>query len=195
MNDRRVTRARATAAFAVAASIILLFAACSTGDGTTVSAADADEALLQATPDPEDRYDPSFVGEVEGTDILIGFAPNEGGVLAYLCNGDPNNLGAEDAVGEWFLGPVPGGHFDLASTNTEADLRLQGEQTDAGFTGTVTLEDGSVHAFTARAAEGDEGLYRERIESSAERGGVLDIGWINFNGTSTGAIKPIVITA
>jgi hypothetical protein len=194
MNDRRVTRARATAAFAVAASIILLFSACATGNETTVAALDAAEELRQAAPDPEDRYDPSFVGQVEGTDILIGLAPHEGGVLAYLCNGDPNDLGAEDALGEWFLGPVPG-HFDLASTNTEADLRLQGEQTDEGFTGTVTLEDGSVHAFAARAAERDEGLYRERIESSVERGGILDIGWINFNGTTTGAIKPIVITA
>jgi hypothetical protein len=172
---------------------LLLFSACASDDGD--AATDPEQASSEATADPEDRYDPSFVGQVEGTDILIGFAPYEGGVLAYLCNGDPSDLGAEDALGEWFRGPVPDGHFDLGSTNTEADLRLEGEQTDDGFTGTVTLEDGSVHAFTARAAEEDEGLYRERIESSAERGGVLDIGWINFDGRSTGAIKPIIIPA
>jgi hypothetical protein len=166
---------------------VLLLTACSADPQFTVGDVDA---LAAAQADPEDRYDASFVGRVEGTDALIGLTPYEGQLLAYVCDGDPAELGGDADISAWLDGPITDGLFALSN---DGGVRLEGRQTATGFEGTVTLEDGSVHGFAATAAEGDEGLYREWLTSGRERG-IIDIGWIKFDGVTTGAIKPIVIT-
>jgi hypothetical protein len=192
VGERYATRTWATVSVAVATIIILLFAACGPDDQEEATVDDVEEALDGATADPEDRYDASFVGRVEGSDALIGLTPYEGNLLAYVCNGDPSQLGADASVAGWFDGPTNAGSFDLTS---ETGLRLEGEQTAAGFTGRVTLDDGTVHPFTAVAADDDEGLYREWLDTGGEQAGIIDIGWVAFDGVTTGSIKPIVITA
>ncbi|MGH9119554.1 MAG: hypothetical protein ACRD0A_17255 [Acidimicrobiales bacterium] len=196
MKDQEHTRSWATLAVAIGASIILLFAACGPNDGEQGGATETELAseLANAAADPEDRYDASFVGRVEGTDALIGITPYEGRLLAYVCDGETGRLGRqepEEIVAQWFDGPIRDGSFDLRSG--EPAIRLAGEQTAIGFTGTVTMADGGVHAFTAvaavAAAEEDEGLYSEWITSDREQGGI-DIGRVRFDGITTGSAQP-----
>jgi hypothetical protein len=185
MSEQKSTRTWATLAVAIGSSVILLFAAC--GPDEQQASVERSADLASATADPEDRYQASFVGRVEGTDALIGLTPYEGSLLAHVGNGDPADLDIGDAVGEWFDGPVENGQFDL--TGGDAGRRLAGERTADGFTGTVTLADGTTHAFVAFAAEEDEGLYREWLDFGGEQAG-LDIGWIRFDGLTTGAAQP-----
>jgi hypothetical protein len=92
---------------------------------------------------------------VKGTDAFVAvvvFAKATGGkhaVLAYVCD--------SKRIGEWFRGSTAAGRFRLASSG---GVRLDVTATKTRASGTVTLADGSRHAFSAPAAKKPAGLYR-----------------------------------
>jgi hypothetical protein len=152
-------------------------------------------ALAQAAPDPAERWRRSFVGAVNGTDALIGIAVEPSGrVVAYVCDGDPDDLLSARHFGEWFVGGLDGGTARLTATAhpgaataipvVQGTVKfIRAEQTADGFAGTAIV-DGSSHGFTAAPAAAPAGLYREVVVEGANG---IDIGWVRReDGTVTG---------
>ncbi|MDQ3979886.1 MAG: hypothetical protein M3314_10070 [Actinomycetota bacterium] len=134
------------------------------------------------------RVDPSFVGRVEGTDAFFGIGQPGGGaqVVAYLCDGDPSDVGRKGATSEWFVGVRSDDDIDLTSRNgVQLQARFEGDV----VRGTLTFQGGRALEFTAEQAEGDEaGLYRE--EASVGDAAYL-LGWVVLNdGKARGSSFP-----
>jgi hypothetical protein len=184
----------AAALIALLALIVLLVARNGESAGRPYGPLNA--VAQAAAPDPAERWRRSFVGEVDGTDALIGLALEPSGrLVAYVCNGDPDDLLSERHFGVWYSGGVAGGTARLTATaSLDAPGALpvatgtvkgnQAEQTANGFVGTVTIADGTSNTFTAEAATAPAGLYREVVVQGANG---IDIGWVRRDdGTITG---------
>jgi hypothetical protein len=92
-----------------------------------------------------------YVGRVAGTQAFVAVAVGHGQARAYMC--DSRRLGV------WLPpGRLRGGRLDLKASG----VRLTGSVDGAAARGTVTLADGSRHAFKALLAPGKRpvGLYR-----------------------------------
>jgi hypothetical protein len=144
-------RLRLAAAALVAASAVVAVSACGGGDETSTSAAAAEG---------------SFVGTVEGTDAYIAIISEPGKVAGYLCDGKQ--------VSVWFRGSVSSDQAKLQTREGKplGNATLSSEK----VTGEVSVG-GSSHAFTATAASGKAGLYREAKGTPGEAGSV-ETGWI-----------------
>lgn len=118
-----------------------------------------------------------FVGKVEGTDAFIGVKNRAGEVTAYLCDSK------ELAV--WMTGTATGDAFSAASgpVSLTGSLGSDGKQ----LTGSVTLPDGSKHAFSADLATGSAGLYEAR---GLDGENVVRAGWVRLaSGEQRGSLK------
>jgi hypothetical protein len=153
------------------------------------------QAPAKAAPDPAERWRRSFVGTVDGTDALIGIGVEPSGrLVAYVCDGDPDDLLSARHFGEWYTGGLDGGSARLTATAHPGPAPsipvavgtvkfIVAERTDGGFAGTAIV-DGSSHGFTAEAASAPAGLYREVVVEGANG---IDIGWVRReDGTITG---------
>jgi hypothetical protein len=151
-------RVRAVAGFGAA---LVLFAACGGDD-------DGGEAAFDTAN--------GFVGELEGTDAFVAVVADEDSVEVYACDG-------ESGIAERFTGEVDDPEdFTVSNDNGgEAVVAFA----DGAYSGEVTLSDGSTHAFTTEAAEGDAGLYHP--EALPED--IAGAGWVVLNdGTQRGSI-------
>lgn len=137
----------------------------------SLAAADEDPAAVDVV---ETRH---FVGAA-GDGLFVGMdvmRPAEDGadwgVSVYLCNGQD--------VSTWLHGTFDGRDVSLASDGVRVELTRAG---DAVY-GTVDLDDGIRHAFTAAAPTGNAGLYH--VDEGTEYGG----GWIVLpDGRQRGAV-------
>jgi hypothetical protein len=110
-----------------------------------------------------------------------------GRLVAYVCNGDPDDLLSKRHYGEWYSGGIDGGTARLTATPqpraaaalpvaTGTVKFIRAEQTADGFVGTVAIADGTSNTFTAEAATAPAGLYREVVVAGANG---IDIGWVS----------------
>jgi hypothetical protein len=163
------------------------------GDGRAPAYGPA-SALAAAAPDPGERWQRSFVGDVDGTDALIGLAIEPSGrLVAYVCNGDPDDLLSNEHFGVWYSGGLDGDDARLTAAPSLDAVRtlaavgtvkfITAQQTATGFTGTVAIADGTSNTFTAEAAAAPDGLYREVVVAGANG---IDIGWVKRDGATTG---------
>jgi len=124
--------------------------------GITVPAATASEAVV---PPPV-----HYAGQVEDSDAFVGIRVNGATFKAYLSDG--TNAGATLSV--WFqgrLGP------DSRSVSVErGGVRLDARLTRRRAEGTVTLRDGSAHAFSAPGGGRDDAAPSD---PGAARGGIV----------------------
>lgn len=119
----------------------------------------------------------SFTGRIENSRAFIGVTTQENRVAAYLCDGE--------TVAEWFRGELaPDGTLDLTSA---AGAQLRASLDGSSVEGMVTLTDGQTLAFTAVAAAGQAGLYRDEVEGE---GVPYVAGWIVLpDGEQRGALS------
>jgi hypothetical protein len=136
----------ATGAMLVLLSAAVL-AACG-GDDENSPAPAANAAATATTRSAGADAGRTFVGKVDGTDANIAIAVGDGAANAYVC----------DSKKIW--GFVTGSNQDgkLTLANNRGDT-LEATVDGDAVSGTVKLEDGTEHAFTATPAKGDGGLY------------------------------------
>jgi hypothetical protein len=113
-----------------------------------------------------------FVGQVIGTEIFVGMYLDHSQVMAYVCDGIPEE--APWTVKEWFTGPVVNGRFELTSS---AGLGLSGMVTNGLVAGTLTLVGETELAYGAELAGEGAGLRREVNETDS---GLVADGWITL---------------
>jgi len=162
----------------------LMFTACGGSSDTSGSATTTDASSSDANGSLDDEVkalkqedSTRFVGKVEGTDAFIGVKNRAGVVTAYLCDSK------ELAV--WMTGTASGDTFTAASgpVSLTGTLGSGAKQ----LTGSVTLADGSKHAFTADLATGSAGLYEAR---GPDGDGIVRAGWVRLaSGEQRGAAK------
>jgi hypothetical protein len=131
-----------------------------------------------------------FVGDA-GRLAGIALSTNGRQVIAYLCNGDAQQL----SLAEWFKGPVTGNSIDITNAHSAhlvATMRAQ------VITGTVTLKDGTSTPFTARLLPDPGGIYG-LFRSEETFNGVRYLGGWIFNPlhfasfrTGTGTVATLV---
>ena len=150
---------------------------------TTAPAAEASPgqaALLQSIPPVQRLGAPSppgtFVGRVAGTDALIAILRNDAGdAVAYVCDGK--------RIASWLSGRR--GPTGLELGNRTRTVNLRASEQAGGLRGSLTLEDGSTHDFTAApAATGRRAFHRTAGEAA---GAPFQVGWILFDGELRGA--------
>jgi hypothetical protein len=113
-----------------------------------------------------------FVGDA-GQLAGIALSTNGRQVIAYLCNGDAQQL----SLAEWFKGPVTSTGIDI--TNAHA-AHLVATVSAQAITGTVTLKDGTSAPFTARLLP-DPGRIYGLFRSEETFNGVRYLGGWIFN--------------
>jgi hypothetical protein len=147
--------------------LIMLLAACGgTASSVTQTTTPAPTATAAAVVKGE------FVGDATG---LAGIALSTNGrqVIAYLCNGDAQQL----SLAEWFKGPVTGNGIDITNAH---GAHLAATVSARALTGTVTLKDGRSAPFTARLLP-DPGSGYGLFRSEQTFNGVRYLGGWIFN--------------
>jgi hypothetical protein len=91
-------------------------------------------------------------------------------VRAYVCDGHGLDV--------WFMGEAPDAQVSL--TSEEGDAALTAELATDAVGGTVTLADGTVHAFTATPPVGRGGLYTLYIRADRSAFGASASGTALF---------------
>lgn len=121
-----------------------------------------------------------LVGKVETTDAFIGLVVNQDRVVGYVCDGTDATV----SLSIWFSGAVSKDAFDI----TAAGVRFVGTVASGKVaTGTVTLTDGSTHAFSTEVATPPAGVYADTTSFAGDL-----FGWIVLNdGSARGAVKSI----
>jgi hypothetical protein len=123
----------------------------------------------------------TFAGPLPGTDALVYLLAEGSTVNGYVCDG---NEGKGD-LSEWFAAASSNGTFTTTSKN---GVKVTGSVAGDQVVGTVTLADGSAHAFTIPAVTSPAGLYRGRTKDAA--GHDILGGWIVLpDGTQRGYIE------
>jgi hypothetical protein len=122
----------------------------------------------------------NFVTElkpVAGKTPFLAVVTSQDKAIAYLCDGE--------SVAQWYRGVVlAGGMFEARSTSQKT--RITAQITGRSVVGAITLEDGQVLSFRAKAASGNAGLFRsdDMIENQRWLG-----GWVVLtNGDQRGAV-------
>jgi hypothetical protein len=169
------------AALASAAALVAL-------DGGEARPYGAERTIAEATPDPDERGRRMFAGGVDGTDALIGLAIEPSGrVVAYVCDGDPDDLLSDRYYGKWYSGKLVDGTMRLAAATrpgpagtlllaTNAVTGVRARQTASGFAGTVRIADGSSSTFSAEAATAPPGcIARLPRPANGALGGFSDL--------------------
>lgn len=114
-----------------------------------------------------------FVGTVPDIDAGVAISTDGQNVIVYLSDGTPTHI----TYAAWFQGPLTSNTFNLDNIST---IEITGLVSASSVTGTVTLQDGSNHTFSAApvATGSQAGLYRGEIND----GGVDYIGgWFILN--------------
>jgi hypothetical protein len=138
-------RPRVKTWLAIALLLPLALAACSSSGSSTGASSEDDDA----------EY-PGYVGTVEGTNAFVGIiaTDNEAGdneAVVYVCDGD-------DEIREWFSGAIDDPASITMVNEGGGSVDAVWSDNDGGsWSGEVTLNDGSTHAFTTELAEGNEG--------------------------------------
>jgi len=109
-----------------------------------------------------------YVGQVEGTDAFIGLVTDGSQITAYVCDGTDTTI----SILAWFKGSLSENAFTLVNDN---NLTLTGKIDSGKASGSLSLADGSQHAFVSEIAEGSAGVFREE---KAVNGDVTVTGWI-----------------
>jgi len=138
-------------------------------------------AQLQAKADANTR---EYTGTVDGTNAYIAVVVSGKDVRVYICD--------SAALSAWAVGKVAtDGTFAVEAAS---GLKVAGTVSDTAASGTVTLADGSPHAFTAPLATSPAGLY-ERLPAKDANGQVVVAATIVLaDGTQRGAAAPISST-
>lgn len=113
------------------------------------SEANEPEAPVRITPHV-------FVGHIAGSQALVAIVESDETVVAYTC-GVGDKLATHTG---WYFGIKRndvGQNIELV--NGPSGLRMRGELTPLGGSGTLTLADASEVAFTVEPARGEAGLY------------------------------------
>jgi hypothetical protein len=121
----------------------------------------------------------AMVGQVD-EDLFVAVVTDEHELVIYACDGTADAV----ATAEWFHGPHDGGRFDLAGTN--ANVRAEGELDATTGEGSLRI-DGMTRPFTLAPAEGDAGLYFDKVHDAddTQHWG----GWIvNRDGSVRGSV-------
>lgn len=138
-------------------------------------------AEAQALVDENTR---EFVGKVDGTDAYISIVEVNGNVEIYICDGA--------GIITWPAGTVKDGKLSAKSPN---GVVVAGTLDDSGSSGTVTLADGTAHAFTAEPAVSPAGLYWHRPSEDAA-GNSLRAATIQLpDGSERGGTSPTSVEA
>lgn len=95
-----------------------------------------------ALPATERWPNGSWAGKVEGTDAFIALVAGTDGFVAYVCD--------DATIGQWFRTDEAAGALVVSSQD---DATLTAARRGDDVVGTVRLEDGSAHAFTAPPAK------------------------------------------
>jgi hypothetical protein len=135
-------------------ALSLLLAACA-GTASSSPATHTPAAAPTSTPTTTALAKGEFVGDA-GHLAGIALSTNGRQVIAYLCNGDAQQL----SLAEWFKGPVTSSGIDITNAH---GAHLAATVSAQAITGTVTLKDGTSAPFTARllpAPGSDYGLFR-----------------------------------
>ena len=111
----------------------------------------------------------TLVGQLDtDADVYVALVADDRDVVVYACDG----TGDQVTVTEWFQGTHAGGHFDLASTRTEA--HAEGDFDAEAGDGTLHTDSAEL-SFVLQAVEGDAGLYFDEVaDGDADHWG----GWI-----------------
>jgi len=150
----------------IVATIMLLAACGSTASSVTHTPAVAPTATAAALVKGE------FVGDA-GRLAGIALSTNGRQVIAYLCNGDAQQL----SLAEWFKGPVTSTGIDITNAH---GAHLAATVSAQAITGTVTLKDGRSAPFTARLLP-DPGRIYGLFRSEENFNGVRYLGGWIFN--------------
>jgi len=137
-------------------------------------------AAIQAKVDANTRQ---YTGTVDGTNAYVAVLVSGKDVRVYICDGN--------ALSAWFQGKVAkdGGFEAEAATGN----KISGTISGTAAAGTVTLADGSEHAFTAPLATSPAGLY-ERLPAKDASGELVSAATIVLpDGTQRGAARPVNI--
>ena len=126
-------------------------------------------------------------GTLNGTDAYLSIASNGKEILAYVCDGQ--------TLAQWFKAKRGDRGVNLTKGTldvTAKDAHLVAKLGIRGGSGTVTLADGTRHAFSIARRSGDAGLYR----SEETIDGVKTVGgWIVLaDGRLRGGLLPSVGT-
>ncbi len=94
-----------------------------------------------------------LVGEVDGTDIVLGALVDGDRFAVYQCGGDQT----VETHTDWFRGEFDGDAFDIE----EQGLRLTGTRSVDGLDGELIEADGTRHSFHIDPVEDDDeaGVY------------------------------------
>ena len=136
-------------------------------------------AANAASLDEAAAADWGYVGEVDGTDAFIAVVVGGEEAVIYVCNG------AEE-IAEWFSGSVlSDGAIDV---DNDAGARVVATVGDDAIEGTVTLPDGSLHAFSTEPAVIGAGLYR--VTGDEAKAAEITAGWVVANdGEQRGSLR------
>ena len=121
---------------------------------------------------------PAFLGQVSGTDAVVG-AVSEGGQIAFYVCGGPSSY---TRLTRWFTGDVAAdGSIDLQTTGWTLTGNL------GGGSGTLAGPDGETHPWAAHVVSGEvDGLYSV-MDGACRTGAVVGdldgTGSLRFQGT------------
>lgn len=172
-HTRRLGRFGATARWPLSlflCSLVFVLAAC--GNAGNTPATSPPTATLAPTATTSGATG-DFVGTVPDLDAGIAISTDGQNVIVYLSDGTPTHI----TYAAWFQGQLTNNTFNLDNIST---VEITGLVSASSVTGTVTLQDGSNHTFSASpVATGNQaGLYRAELND----GGVDYLGgWFILN--------------
>jgi len=165
---------RRTSGLALGMAVLLVLGAAGCGsDGDPITQSDT------VIPELEDRGDPGFVGQLEGTDAFVAVVSGGGQMVAYVCDGDAD-------IAEFFEGPTAeDGSFELSN---DAGAEIRGGPAEDGYDGEVSFVGGDRHSFSAVAAGDDGGLFR--VQGAEAESSEVSAGWIvDADGNERGSLR------
>lgn len=132
--------------------------------GSSVSAKDR-AAFEKQLKEVKSEKPTRFVGKVDGTDAFIGIEQRGDVVKAYICD--------SKQIAVWMDGKASGDTLSAA----KGPVSMTGTVASGGqqVTGSVTMPDGTTHAFSADLATSPAGLYQA---FAPEGGKVTRAGWV-----------------
>jgi hypothetical protein len=150
-------------------------------DNKKAKAETASVRILAEAQATVDANTVEYAGTVDGTDAYIAVVVSGKDVRVYVCDGD--------ALSAWALGEASkDGTFAVEAAN---GTKITGTISDTDVSGTVTLAEGSEHAFAAQLATSPAGLY-ERLPAEDASGEVVIAATIVLaDGTQRGAARPV----
>ena len=139
-------------------------------------------ANVRTTQAQEEARAPEYAGTVDGTDAYIDVVVRGKDVSIYICDGA--------GLITWPEGKIKKDGSFLAESASGA--KVSGTITDALASGSVTLADGSEHAFSAQLATSPAGLYQHRAGTDSTGENVLAATIVLADGSQRGGQVRVV---